>query len=768
MNRIALYCILIALLVSFNARGQDAAQRTAVVLSGGGAKGVAHVGVLMALEANDIPIDYVAGTSMGGIVGGMYAAGYSPSTIKEILLAPETQMWLQGKVAGSYNYNYNRQEANASFLSVDLSIDSVKTVVNANLAKDLALNFALAEFLSAPAAAANYNFDSLFVPFRAMAAEIFTEQEVALDSGSLSNAIRATFTVPMFYRPIKLGGRYLFDGGIYNNFPVDVARKAWAPEVVIGVNVSDKNFEGYPADKDEELLSQSVFMAIIDKTDKRDLTAADVYIEPNLTGYSALDFAKIGAILDSGYMAAMRAMPEIKKKIATRRKCNEVAQRREAFVSQWKPLHFDHIEINGFGEEQTEYIRKSFNTDGEVLTIADMKQGYFHLGAEDYFNKIYPDVTYNNKTGFYDFELSGTPHKRFTVELGGNISSRNISALYLGAEFQRFRRVLSTYYLNVYTGRFYQSVQVRNRINFATRSRFYLMPVFTFNEWDYLSNTDVLFDEDDPTVLRQFDRRLAMIVGLPAGRAGKVEVEVAYFNNEDFYSNTPTFESNDVLDKLKFDGGRLSVRYGLNSLNRKQYATQGSKLSLELDFITGEEIHTPGTTATLTNRRQEHHQWLRIKLHSSQHFTKGRYLYGYTFEGLLSTQPLFANFRGSQNALPAYFPTPDTKTWFLQNFRAKSYFAVGLHQGWHLKRNVDLIAQAHIFKPLSELVVIQGQTPGNTNTFKKTFLAATAGAVYHSPIGPIAARFNYYDDPESSLGFLLHIGYLLYNRRSLE
>ena len=123
----------------------------------------------------------------------------------------------------------------------------------------MSINFALAELLAQSLAKGQlYDFDSLLIPFRAVAADIFTQQVVVLKQGGLHEALRATLSVPFFFRPLKLDNKYLFDGGIYNNFPVTVAREEFDPDVIIGVNVSTKVYEEYPYDQDRELIDESL------------------------------------------------------------------------------------------------------------------------------------------------------------------------------------------------------------------------------------------------------------------------------------------------------------------------------------------------------------------------------------------------------------------------------------------------------------------------------------------------------------------------------
>ena len=223
------------------------AQHVGLVMSGGGAKGIAHIGALKALEENDIPIDCIVGTSMGGIVGGFYAAGYSPQEIEKIALTKDFQNWVTGKLSESFKYFYSKPDENPSWLSIKMFIDtSFRAKFEPDLINDVPMNFALTEYLAQSSARSGYDFNNLVVPFRCLAADIFTQEQIIIRDGSLCTALRATLSVPFFFRAIKVKNKYLFDGGVYNNFPVDVIKKEFSPEVIIGCNVSSKRYKSYP------------------------------------------------------------------------------------------------------------------------------------------------------------------------------------------------------------------------------------------------------------------------------------------------------------------------------------------------------------------------------------------------------------------------------------------------------------------------------------------------------------------------------------------
>jgi NTE family protein len=155
------------------------AQKVRVILSSGGAKGLAHIGVLKQFEANGISIDYIIGTSMGAVVGAMYSAGYSPHEVKQVVLSPQFQYWVSGKQLQDKTFNYLMAEPDPSALRLGVDINSkLRARVVPNLVNDINLNFALARLVAPAGAECGYNFDRLFVPYRCLVAEVFTRTQV--------------------------------------------------------------------------------------------------------------------------------------------------------------------------------------------------------------------------------------------------------------------------------------------------------------------------------------------------------------------------------------------------------------------------------------------------------------------------------------------------------------------------------------------------------------------------------------------------------------
>src|ERR1051325_564845 len=170
-------------------------QKVGVVLSGGGASGLAHIGVLKALEENNIPVDYITGTSMGAFVGAMYAIGYSPKQIEAFVLSEDFNNQVYGNIDKRYVYYFKKKDPNASWISLKLSLDTTfETNLPTNLVNPATIDFALMEGMAPAIAVAKYNFDSLLIPFRCVAADIETKTTVVFQNGDLSEAVRASIS----------------------------------------------------------------------------------------------------------------------------------------------------------------------------------------------------------------------------------------------------------------------------------------------------------------------------------------------------------------------------------------------------------------------------------------------------------------------------------------------------------------------------------------------------------------------------------------------
>ena len=763
--------ILLILILNLPAK----AQKVGLVLSGGGAKGLAHIGVLKALEENNIPIDYITGTSMGGIVGGMYAAGYSPSEIEYIALSNDFQEWVSGRFNSDYRFFFKKKPENPSFITAKLQIDSTfRTSIRSNLVNDIPLNFALLELLAQASANARDDFNKLFVPFRCIVSDVFSQKMIPVAGGSLAEAVRGTFTVPLVYRPIKVDGKYVFDGGLYNNFPVDVMKSEFKPDYIVGANVSSKIFNEYPKADDEKLMDRFLIYLFLSKTDSTTIGKNGTYIQPDLTNFSVSNFSPVEELIKQGYDATIANMANIKKAVERRVSKEDLKKRRLDFISKNPELSFNSFSVTGINDAKKEYIRNVFQEDKLPISLESIEKAFYKLVADDSFETVYPRISYEPKSDAYAFELQVKPQKGFKVDFGGVVSIRPISNAYLGLQYNFLHTKAYTFSANFYTGRFYESVQGLARMDVPASLPFYLEAEFNYNNWNYI-NTSQIFLDRKPTYIQQSDRLAVLKIGVPTIKNGKIEAEAGLINFYNQYSPNNTFTMGDILDRDKFNGFLAALHYEKNTFNRKQYASNGVSWLASLYYYNGIETFAQGnilrnepsfSPQNLLNNTRE---WMRIKISNENYFlNKKFYSLGYLLEAGISNKPIFSSYKATQLSTPAFNPLQDSKSIYLETLRANTYAALGLKSVFKIYKNLDLRMEGFTFLPFEEFKPGALQSTVIGKSLSDRHYAFTYGMVYHTPAGPVNLSFNHYDDQQKRFGVLFHVGYLIYNRRSFE
>ena len=282
-----------------------------LVLAGGGARGASHVGVLKVLERERIPIDYVAGTSMGSIVGGMYAAGMPPEEIERQLNAVDWDDVFQDKVDRT-DRSYRRKTDDRLWLyGIKPGFSDGEIKLPAGLVQGQKIGLLLTS-LALPVADIE-SFDDLPIPFRAIAADIQTGETVVLGSGNLAKAIRASMAVPAALSPVPWDGRRLVDGGIASNLPVEVVKNMGA-DIIIAVDLGEPLSEHELGESLLGIVDQLTAMLVRDNVERElaMLTDEDVLILPDLGDITSAQFDRVGEAIPTGVVAAELQVDELR------------------------------------------------------------------------------------------------------------------------------------------------------------------------------------------------------------------------------------------------------------------------------------------------------------------------------------------------------------------------------------------------------------------------------------------------------------------------
>lgn len=741
------------------------AQKIGVVLSGGGASGVAHIGVLKALEENNIPIDYITGTSMGALIGGLYASGYTPAEIEAIFLSEKFQQWAKGEIDKKYDYFLRKKEEDAGWVTFKFSLDSVwETNLPTSLISPVPIDFALMKMLAPAAAAANYNFDSLYIPFRCVAADLVSRQQVVFKEGDLPTLVRASMTYPFYLKPLKINGRLLFDGGIYNNFPSDVMYNDFLPDYIIGSNVS----YNYPEPDEDNIISQ-IKTILVHNTNYSIQCEAGTIIEPETNNISVFDFSKNKELIESGYKNTLAKIDSIKSCFISQVNPSERDEKRMQFRKKYPPLIFDNIYTTGLDSAQSKYIIRSLRFKNENISAEELEPYYMRLSSEDKIKQIYPQAFYNPITGFYKLKVDVKKEKDLFVSFGGNFSSRPINEGFVGLQYNYLGRVALTLNANSYFGKFYSSASAGVRLDFNLKIPMYLSSRFAINKWDYFKSSNTFFEDVKPSFLVMGDTYIENELALPVGNKNKFSFGATFANLKYNYYQTKQFLQTDTTDKTTFEGYSLFAKFERNSLDRIQYPSIGSYLGIKVRFVEGQEDTRPGSTSLEKLRYLWAHEWGVVKIKYEKYFIrKSPVRFGILSEMVYSNQPFFENYTATVLAASAFQPIPEAKTLFQEKFRAHAYGAFGIKNIIAFTSKIHLRIEGYVFQPYNEIWSNNINKALYGPDISMRYFIASSAFVYHTPIGPIALNLNYYDKFDDHWSLLFHFGFLIFNKSAFD
>jgi NTE family protein len=410
--------------------------KIALVLSGGGARGGAHVGVLKVLEENNIPIDIIVGTSMGSFVGGMYVSGMSPDEISRMLTTTEWTDYIRA--------DYNRQDIPMRKKNIDY-IYQGRLGIGVNTNNDLVLPTGvlkrqpmLLKFMELTENVRNIDdFDKLDIPYRAIATNIKNGNSVVLKSGSLAKAIYASSSIPGGFEPININGVDLVDGGVSDNMPIQVARDMGA-DIIIAVDVSE-NF-----DKELDVNSYFVVMGqlvnILMRKNANDsiktLKEEDILLTPDLDGFTGLDADKYAQIIQRGVEVAEKNLTRLKKLSLSDKEYKEYCLKHRKIYEQNEVI-IDEIEIINSTYLSNDSIRRRIHQNvDEPLDLDILRADLLHIynmmifdsvdyelkkvdGKEHLIIKTTPSWDINGEVRFaFGFEDDFEGHSSYSMKLG--------------------------------------------------------------------------------------------------------------------------------------------------------------------------------------------------------------------------------------------------------------------------------------------------------------------------------------------------------------
>ena len=565
-----------------------------VVMSGGGAKGLYHIGVLEALEENGVPIDYVAGTSMGSIIAAMYAAGYPLPRCGRSSLRAWSRSGCRGVSTPAIPPYYQQIGHNPSFISVRLNLgNSGKRFRVTNLISSTPIEMALTELFAPASAAAGGDFDRLMVPFLCVSSDMNAREPVVMRNGDLCEAVRSSMSIPLVFKPMKVDSMLLYDGGIYDNFPWRPLDVGFRPDLIVGSICTAGNT---PPGEDINILDQAFMLAMHD-TDY-DLPKGRSVTVRRAVDVNMLDFDSAVAVMDAGYEDAMAVMPQILERVSERWSPRRYAERREEFRAKCPPLVFNDYKLEGLSSAPEAYIRDFVKVDRRTpgrqrpMGFSELRDNLYAVLADGDFTMDFPHVTYDTVTERYSFRAKFHTKPNFKITIGGNVSSTAFNQAYIGVNYQTIGRVGQQLGADLYLGPIYTWGTIGGRTDFYMWKPVFLdysynFAVRNFRHGSFGNVTKI----DNTRQVKNSESFFSVAAGMPLAHRGVFLIRANGGHVNYRYDSDELFADDTDHSRYSFFG--IKAELARNTLDKFLYPRRGSDLKLSGIFVTGRDKYEP-------------------------------------------------------------------------------------------------------------------------------------------------------------------------------
>lgn len=575
-----LFVLALGVLLSLPATAQQQRKKVGVVLSGGGAKGVAHIGALKVIEEAGIPIDYIVGTSMGSIIGGLYSIGYTPQQLDSMVRKQDWTFLLSDRVKRSSMSLNERERSEKYVLSLPFT-KSPKDVISggfikgqnlANLFSDLTVGYH-----------DSIDFNKLPIPFACVSEDVVDGSEIVFHDGVLSTAMRASMAIPGVFTPVRMDSMVLIDGGLKNNYPVDVA-KAMGAEIIIGVDVQNDLKKAGQLSSASDILMQIVGLTSQDNY-KKNVAMTDTYIKVDVDGYSSASFtpAALDTLMHRGEEAAKdqwASLQSLKKKIGIAPDFKPEAHGPYNSFSGAQTLFVKEITFSGMEDDDKSWMIRKCNLkeNGEISVDQIEKALSILRGSKSYSNASYTLI--ETPEGYLLNFLMEEKYEKI-INLGIRFDSEEIASLLVNATANLKTRIPSTLSVTGRLGKRYaaridytlEPIQMRN-INFSY--------MFQYNDINIYNGGDRAYSTTYKYHLGEFGFSDVWYKNLRFGFGTRFE----YFKYKDFLFNQPEISS-EINLKAKselFISYYAQLRY--NTFNKGYFPSKGSNFGAAYSLYT--------------------------------------------------------------------------------------------------------------------------------------------------------------------------------------
>ncbi len=402
-----------------------------LVLSGGGAKGLAHIGVLKVLEESGLKVDYITGVSMGSIVGALYSIGYSATEIENISNSLKWNELLYDEVSRD-NISIEEKDEDGRYVG-QLMLVNGKLMLPKGFVKGNKIASVLSS-LTWPVHQIS-DFNEFPIPFKCIATDIATIEPVVLDKGYLPDALRASMAIPAYFSPVEMDGRMLVDGGVFRNFPVEEVMEMGA-DIVIGVNVTSGLHDKDDLTSVFEILGQSTTYQISQAIEDQK-KYCDVLVEPELSNFNMFSFGNSDSIIMAGEAMARRYAGVFKKMADSLNTIysNPVRTSKEASLQKGNSIYIDRLRIEGLEEMPENVITNNLQIDvPSEIDLEEIEDGIEKIYGTRFFESVYYKFDFSDDQNVLVVKVKEQPYNFFKFSF--NYNNYLKSALLLNSTFR--------------------------------------------------------------------------------------------------------------------------------------------------------------------------------------------------------------------------------------------------------------------------------------------------------------------------------------------
>ena len=733
------------------------AQKVGVVLSGGGAKGLYHIGVLQALEESEVPIDYIAGTSMGAIVAGLYAAGYSPTEMSAMVVSGDIAKWASGKIDRKHLYYYREMNEQPSMVSLRVNVGGKRrgekvVQMPSHMISSSQIDMAIVGLFQPATVASGGDFDNLMVPFRCVAADMNTRTAKVFSKGDLGIAIRSSMSIPMVFKPVTYDDMLLYDGGLYDNFPWKTLDKEFEPDLLIG---SKCTAGSTPVDMNSNVVSQAL-MLMVSKTDYSLPPERGIMLDRAVDA-GMLDFNRGVEIVEQGYIDAMKRMPEILERVRERRTVEQVAARREEFRQRMPEMLYEEYRADSIGMSQRVYVENVMNLrnrDGspKVLPHAELTNRMNDLLVDDNFESDYPMVTYDVSSRKFSIDMNLKARPSLRISFGGNISSTAFNQALISARYETVGSVSQSLGADFYLGAICNMGRIGGRTTFYKKIPIYFDYAYNFGVMNTLyGNFGHLAGVDNTERAKNKEHFGSLTAGFALTR--KSVLQAVVHGGESYYRMV-NWED---YTRFTFVGTKLELRR--STLDHRIFPTTGTNLSVSGIYIYGQDKYKYLPDTGATPERMVRKQWLGARLRWEQYFDMRSvrwFSLGYRVDGVYTNHPEMESAATTIMSSPLYAPVPHANMIYMPDFRAARFAAVGV------------MPTFTIFDKLMVRTGFYTMFRDSLHTASQWHYITDLSLVYHTPIGPVSLALTKYDLQSWKNTYLsFNFGLLIFSPKAL-